>query len=191
MSTAPITPQFIADHLALDYLNTRYGVGDAHQDCLGCDTEVLAWLQLAGLPAAAQVQAPAGSLLQAAHALRDTAYELVRKRQTGVRGDPAVLNQFLSLGNAYQELTWSKAAEPLCTWHHRVECIEALLVPVAQAVATLVAQADFSLVHQCEAPDCTLWFYDRTKSHRRRWCSMAQCGNRMKVAAFRARQKTS
>nr|WP_254214234.1 CGNR zinc finger domain-containing protein [Burkholderia multivorans] len=32
-----------------------------------------------------------------------------------------------------------------------------------------------------------LWFLDRTKSHRRRWCSKALCGNRQKVAAFRRR----
>jgi predicted RNA-binding Zn ribbon-like protein len=62
-------------------------------------------------------------------------------------------------------------------------------VPVAEAVATLLAKGDFSLVRKCECPDCTLWFHDRTKSHHRRWCSMALCGNRMKVAAFRARQK--
>jgi predicted RNA-binding Zn ribbon-like protein len=70
-----------------------------------------------------------------------------------------------------------------------VGSVEALLVPVAEAVARLLAEGDFSLVRKCESSDCTLWFYDRTKSHHRRWCSMAQCGNRMKVAAFRARRK--
>jgi len=33
-----------------------------------------------------------------------------------------------------------------------------------------------------------MWFYDRTKSHRRRWCSMALCGNRAKARAHRERQ---
>jgi predicted RNA-binding Zn ribbon-like protein len=28
-----------------------------------------------------------------------------------------------------------------------------------------------------------LFFYDTTKNHARRWCSMAFCGNRHKVAA--------
>jgi predicted RNA-binding Zn ribbon-like protein len=32
-------------------------------------------------------------------------------------------------------------------------------------------------------------FYDRTKSHKRRWCSMALCGNRHKVAEFRKRRQ--
>ncbi|MDX3854896.1 CGNR zinc finger domain-containing protein [Streptomyces sp. AK02-01A] len=37
--------------------------------------------------------------------------------------------------------------------------------------------------------DWLLWFYDRTKSHRRRWwwCSMETCGNRTKVRARRSR----
>jgi predicted RNA-binding Zn ribbon-like protein len=34
-----------------------------------------------------------------------------------------------------------------------------------------------------------LWFFDRTKSHRRRWCSMAVCGNRHKAARFRASRR--
>jgi predicted RNA-binding Zn ribbon-like protein len=42
-------------------------------------------------------------------------------------------------------------------------------------------------VRRCEGVDCVLWFYDRTKAHRRRWCSMEGCGNRAKVARFRSR----
>lgn len=64
-----------------------------------------------------------------------------------------------------------------------------LLEPVATALASLLPKAQLDLVKQCEADDCTLLFHDLTKSHRRRWCSMAACGNRMKVAAFRSRQK--
>jgi predicted RNA-binding Zn ribbon-like protein len=65
----------------------------------------------------------------------------------------------------------------------------AVLMPIGEAIARLLVEGDFDLVRQCESTDCTLWFYDRTKSHHRRWCSMSMCGNRAKVAAFRARQK--
>jgi predicted RNA-binding Zn ribbon-like protein len=44
-------------------------------------------------------------------------------------------------------------------------------------------------VKRCEGAECTLWFVDRTKAHRRRFCSATACGNRDKVAAFRARQR--
>ena len=66
---------------------------------------------------------------------------------------------------------------------------EQLLMPVALAAAELLANGNFELVRACESADCVLHFYDRTKSHRRRWCSMATCGNRAKVQTFRARQR--
>jgi predicted RNA-binding Zn ribbon-like protein len=84
---------------------------------------------------------------------------------------------------------WTQSEKLTLQLHNRLERVESLLVPVAQAVAVLLTEGDFSLVRQCEGSECVLWFYDHTKAHRRRWCSMALCGNRMKVAAFRARQR--
>jgi predicted RNA-binding Zn ribbon-like protein len=72
-----------------------------------------------------------------------------------------------------QSASWSLSAQQL----------------VALAAAELLANGDFDLVRTCESDDCVLHFYDRTKSHRRRWCSMATCGNRAKVQTFRARQR--
>jgi predicted RNA-binding Zn ribbon-like protein len=62
-----------------------------------------------------------------------------------------------------------------------------LLVPVAEAAADLLCHADLSLVRKCENPACVRYFYDVSKNHARRWCSMAVCGNRMKVAAYHRR----
>ena len=181
---------FVGDDLALDFINTAYGVDEEHQECLASDAQVLNWLQRAGLPVSAEgVQGRPGALLKAALALRGTARELVERRKAGGVGDTTALNRVLALGNAYGELLWSKRQGPAFEQRRRVGSVEALLVPVAEALASLLAQGDFELVRKCESSDCTLWFHDHTKSHRRRWCSMAQCGNRMKVAAFRARQK--
>jgi predicted RNA-binding Zn ribbon-like protein len=115
--------------------------------------------------------------------------DILEKRKAGSAGDPAALNRVLALGSAYQELVWKKGHAPRYEQRRRGTGAESLLVPVAEAVARLLAEGDFTLVRKCESTDCTLWFYDRTKSHHRRWCSMAVCGNRMKVAAFRARQR--
>ena len=181
---------FVGDDLALDFINTAYGVDEEHQECLGSDAQVLDWLQRAGLPASTEgMQNRPGALLKAALALRGTARDLVEKRKAGSVGDATTLNRVLSLGSSYRELVWSKRQEPSFEQRRRAGSVEALLVPVAEALASLLAQGDFALVRKCESSDCTLWFHDHTKSHRRRWCSMAQCGNRMKVAAFRARQK--
>jgi predicted RNA-binding Zn ribbon-like protein len=65
-----------------------------------------------------------------------------------------------------------------------------LLVPVAESAAELFSQGDLSLIKKCDNPACVLYFYDTTKNHARRWCSMNLCGNRMKVAAFYRRNRT-
>src|SRR6185312_11212142 len=66
---------------------------------------------------------------------------------------------------------------------------EVLLLPIAEALARFVCSEDFTHVKACEGPACTLLFADRTRSHARRWCSMATCGNRAKQAAHRRRLK--
>jgi predicted RNA-binding Zn ribbon-like protein len=43
-------------------------------------------------------------------------------------------------------------------------------------------------VRECQAPDCSSLFLDTSRAGRRRWCSMAACGNRQKVAAYRRRR---
>ena len=42
---------------------------------------------------------------------------------------------------------------------------------------------------ECGAPDCRSVFYDRSKNHSGRWCTMAECGNRAKVRAYRERAR--
>jgi predicted RNA-binding Zn ribbon-like protein len=182
-------PLFVGDHLALDFVNTSFGVGANHQECLGSDAQVLDWLRRAGLPATPRKRGRPGALLAAALELRNTAVQLVTTRKAGRISDIAVLNRILAAGSAYSELVRTQPEKLTLQLHNRLERVESLLVPVAQAIAMLLAEGDFSLVRQCESSDCVLWFYDHTKAHRRRWCSMALCGNRMKAAAFRARQR--
>ena len=42
-------------------------------------------------------------------------------------------------------------------------------------------------IRECAADDCSLIFYDESRSNNRRWCSMQRCGNRAKVRAHRER----
>lgn len=60
--------------------------------------------------------------------------------------------------------------------------LQTLVVPVAQSAAEFLAGSDLTLVKPCENTSCVLVFYDTTKHHRRRWCSMSSCGNRAKAA---------
>jgi predicted RNA-binding Zn ribbon-like protein len=71
--------------------------------------------------------------------------------------------------------------------NRRWQSAASLLMPIAEALARLVCEEDFTYVKACEGPRCPLMFADHTRGHARRWCSMAICGNRAKVAAHRKR----
>ena len=59
---------------------------------------------------------------------------------------------------------------------------------LADAGARLLSGDNTGLLRRCANHDsCVLLFLDTSRSHTRRWCSMEQCGNRSKVAAFNAR----
>jgi len=67
---------------------------------------------------------------------------------------------------------------------------------VAAAFGTIVAIAfvasfdgTFAQLKSCADETCRAVFYDKSKNHSGRWCSMATCGNRAKVRAWRERQR--
>jgi predicted RNA-binding Zn ribbon-like protein len=181
---------FLGDDTALDFINTSYGVDKAARECFQSDADVSNWLKHVALPAQTPASKP-GELLRLALELRQMALELVEKRSAGKAGNPQRLNALLEAGSRYSELQWPRSGQPALASRERLQGAEGLLLPVAQAVADLLSGADFRYVRRCEGPECTLWFLDITKAHSRRWCSPAMCGNRAKVAAFRARSLKS
>jgi hypothetical protein len=56
--------------------------------------------------------------------------------------------------------------------------------------AAFLAQLDgtWQRLKECSDDACTSVFYDRSKNHSGKWCSMRSCGNRNKVRAWRERQ---
>ena len=69
----------------------------------------------------------------------------------------------------------------------RDEGLDWLLAAVARSAAEVIAAGRHAGLRRCGNPRCELLFYDDSKSQRRRWCSMALCGNRHKVAQFARR----
>ncbi|MGW1443022.1 CGNR zinc finger domain-containing protein [Serratia rhizosphaerae] len=183
-------PLFVADHGALDFLNTVAQLDGQPYDFWQSDDDVHHWLALAGLAAAPDTPTFAeGALLHEARRLRDTVRQLVRQRKAGETPDPAALNRYLSAVVSHQQLVADRRGGLSIKRIYSNQTPRQLLAPVAELAASLLVETHFELVRECEHPDCTLWFYDRTKSHRRRWCSMALCGNRAKVARFRQQRK--
>jgi predicted RNA-binding Zn ribbon-like protein len=98
------------------------------------------------------------------------------------------LNAYLSRESLRREVVTTKDGLELRT-HAQLDESGAILALLAAMIAALVTEEDASLLRTCAGPACTLWFLDRTKAHRRLFCSTATCGNRAKVAAFRERQR--
>jgi len=65
-----------------------------------------------------------------------------------------------------------------------------VLSTIARDAVQLLAHNDDGRIRECAADDCQLVFYDESRTNNRRWCSMQRCGNRAKVKAFRAREKS-
>lgn len=182
----------VGDHLALDMLNTQARDQNGRAvDYWATGADVLRWPEQHGVvPASTEAStATAGEeLLSQARALRDLARRLIveRAESGGVTGH-GELNAYL---HAYKSTPHLQRDVDGALVLSRTTCgqdTSSLLGPAAEAVAELLVEADFSLVKKCEHPECILWFYDRTRARRRRWCSMAVCGNRHKVDRFRRR----
>lgn len=179
-------PFVLADHPALDLLNTIAKVNGEDFDFWQSDADVDRWLRRVEMRAEDAAEPPR-KLLAAGIKLRELIRGLVERRKAGKKIDPAELNDFLRQCASYPQLVMDGEDGPHLERVHGGETAAQCLAPVAEAAASLLAEGDFELVRECEHPECSLWFYDRTKSHRRRWCSMAVCGNRHKVAEFRKR----
>jgi predicted RNA-binding Zn ribbon-like protein len=173
----------LSDHPVLEFLNTLPMVEGELQDQLRTNADVLSMLTRLGWPTPFE----GAGLLAAARTLREELRQLVERRQAAKPLDLTQLNKFLAHASSHLNLRQEKKASLALArvWEHRTP--QQALAPLAEAAADLLTHADFHLIRRCESEACVLWFYDRTRSHRRRWCSMASCGNRNKVAAFRQR----
>ncbi|MCF5722580.1 CGNR zinc finger domain-containing protein [Pseudomonas syringae] len=189
-ATAPLEPYVLADDPVLDMLNTRANVDGEPIEFWQSDTDVERWLvRLGWVPEGETPVFEAGSLLVAAKALREVIRAVLEQRKAGAQGDPSALNGFLRKAVSHPQLTWAATGDLRLERQRKVQTPEQFLAPLAEAAAALLVDGDFNLIRTCEHPECVLWFYDRTKAHKRRWCSMALCGNRHKVAEFRKRKQ--
>ncbi|WPP01265.1 CGNR zinc finger domain-containing protein [Pseudomonas sp. HR96] len=180
-------PLLLADHPVLDLLNTRMMVEGQRRDLLTDVHAATAWFEQAGLADGALLQQGVdGDWLSELHLLRDCLETLVQARLDGNSADTRGLDHFLA--RAVPRLVWEQGAAPQLDRFGALDPASRALVQLAYHGAELLAEGDFSLVRHCESADCSLMFYDRTKSHKRRWCSMGLCGNRHKVAQYRKRQ---
>lgn len=192
-----MTQFFVGGQPAIDFLNTCYRCG---LETLNNGRDLLNWLVGAGLIDAAESARVMRRL--GAKALDDAAAEARRVREwlrewlTRWRQAPnadyseelAVLNRLMARDAPRSEVVADDGGLKIVEhWH--LSSADSILALVASHVALLITEESAELLKTCASSDCTLWFIDRTKAHRRVFCSPTTCGNRAKVAAFRQRQR--
>ena len=192
---------FLADQACIDFVNTELIDQGQKVDLLKSFSDLIEWMVAAKMMTAAEA-ARAGSewssgkglaALDGAKTFRRMMRQMVDQLADGRTVPQAALSeinrklravsaflQVVKRGRDFEKRVESEVREPAD-----------LLARIAESAAELVCNHDLSLVKKCKNPACILYFYDKTKNHRRNWCSMAICGNRMKVAAFYLRSRSS
>jgi predicted RNA-binding Zn ribbon-like protein len=176
-----VVPLSVAGHPALDFCNTRAGWGSpTPKEYLHTHAHLTVWARENGLltPAAARPVGLAGrrdpaagaAVVARALALRESLYEVVLRR--GTARDWDVVNAEVRAAGAVATLTPEG-------WAPFSAGIEAALRAVAWSAAAFLTSPLAGHVGACPGTGCGWVFAD--PRDRRRWCSMAWCGNRNKA----------
>jgi predicted RNA-binding Zn ribbon-like protein len=189
---------FLGNQLALDFLNTRPLVEGEPLELLPTFTSVLRWFQAAGLLTSRQAatlrsewegSVRASGVADDLRAFREKLRQQVVAWEGGAslnRSMASALNRIMALHPIHTQLRqagrfWVRE------FAFYPKTPEDLFAPLAHEAAKLFTDVDASRVRKCDS--CILHFLDTSKKGTRRWCSMQLCGNRLKVAAYAARQR--
>jgi len=195
-------PFFIADHHALDFLNSVGAPWGKEIEWINSGQDLLNWLKKSGLISEDVArkfdttdEKELTHVANQARELRDWFRDFIVKH-AGHPLDPSalieleVLNRILAKDSTYFQIEVDNGDSSLKIANkRRWSTAEALLFPLAKIMGELICNIEFVRIKNCEGSTCTMWFNDVSKNHTRRWCSMAICGNRVKAAAHRAKKK--
>lgn len=174
--------KFRGSNLTLDFAATLGArLRPEPRELLARPADLSRWLVAAGLATARPNVTT--RILRQARELREAIYRLALARARGRAfpdADRALLNRWAdgatpALHLERNGVSWAPASVP------------ALLSLIARTAVELLGGALSDRIRQCSGEGCAILFVDNSRSGRRRWCSMAGCGNKAKVASFRAR----
>jgi predicted RNA-binding Zn ribbon-like protein len=191
---------FVGGHRCLDFINTQVVQRGQVVDLLTDFAVLVAWLVQARLLETEEAQealrrwrgTPEGEhAFSQAVTLRAALGAMV---ECLVQGQPVpsssivAINALLRQRPGYMQLVRERDGFAQRLQAESREAIR-LIVPLAEVAGDLLCHTDLTLIKRCENPQCILYFYDETKNHTRRWCSMQVCGNRRKAARHRLRTR--
>jgi len=188
--------RFEAGDLALNFLNTLGIRRGRPVDVLASPIQLLQWLGAAGLgwppDCGLATSLPAARL--ALHEARVLREEIGHAVEAVAAGEPIPVTSSYAINRVLDSSRISFRLEPdedglRIDERETGSGVLTALAPIALAAAELLADSDPSRIRQCGSAGCVQWFLDTSKNGRRRWCSMARCGNREK--ATKHYQKTA
>lgn len=189
----------VGNHLAADFANTAYSP-DNSGGSIHNARDVVAFLVATGALANADATELRRSLtddkaaqrfFKRAVQLRTAVAEALKsidRRSLLSDATLHVLNDTLRADAGHERLERIGKTRVELVHHRSRSDLEYALAPIARAAAELLASAD-APVRKCANPVCTRYFYDDSRTRRRRWCEMAVCGNRAKMMAFVERKR--
>lgn len=196
MSFPALGSQLLGGRLSLDFVNATSSNAELSWERLIHFLESTSVVsierstQLLSLPQS-DPQAAEALLLKARRlgsALRKVFAAMLRKQRIAREWIEPV-NEILRITEGHDELVAQDGVWKI-EFVAREGGLDWLLAAVARSGAETIAEGPSARLRLCANPRCGLLFYDNSRTRRRRWCSMAVCGNRSKVAAF-ARKRAS
>jgi predicted RNA-binding Zn ribbon-like protein len=186
---------FVAGNLALDFVNTVAFRADPgkKKDHLQRSEDVHRWASQARLPDRAAINSGplvGTAALRRIRAVREQLFAVFH----AVASDDAIPADTLArVGDAWHDCCAKRClsiegAAVSWTWRPGAQWTDYLLYPVLTAATDLLTSVSSGLVRQCEDADCGWLFLDRSNARKRRWCSMADCGNRNKARKYYRRE---
>lgn len=172
----------VGGNLALDFANTVSWRQTAREkDHLATLAGLAVWAIGTGLIAPDEAALLAPAALAHAHRLRAAIRAAVEAAIAGNDAAPAradlvdLLRQSLASARL--------VGDPAEVAYDRPQ--DRIIGPVALAAVDLLRGPDLDRLKMCPQDDCHWLFLDQTRNRSRRWCDMAACGNRAKVARHR------
>ncbi|MEU3187441.1 CGNR zinc finger domain-containing protein [Streptomyces sp. NPDC006923] len=126
--------------------------------------------------------------LRAVHDVRTRFAEVFAAPAARVAAD--LINQLVAAAGTTPQLTDHDGYD----WHVHyfapgASVADHLAADCGMALAFMVVAGEQERLRRCEAPDCGRAFVDLSRNRSRRYCDSRTCGNRLHVAAYRARRR--
>lgn len=174
---------FIANNLAIDFVNTCIQKNGAPYELLNTSADLLLWASAADIKLQASISdIELDSALQFRQRLKNL-FDAKYAEQVLPNTALATLNTHLSNAPLQQRLTQQHplvSLQPLAdNWS-----LSDMLGEIAHQAAQILCSSNKQPIKSCASEQCILLFLDTSKAKKRRWCSMEHCGNRAKAATF-------